>query len=130
MNAFSGLGHDDFARGFGAPHAFDWQIIDTYTVQPANVYCRAFFYQRGCASNHVGVVGSRFGRVYNDGVRAWEVLQMEPHGVLRCLFNERVILGLICAHLDLIVYVENLGVHYSIHANHTMHPNLNQFYLH
>jgi hypothetical protein len=37
--------------------------------------------------NDVGVVGARFCRVYDDGVRAGEVLQMEPHGVLGRLFN-------------------------------------------
>jgi hypothetical protein len=36
---------------------------------------------------------------------------MEPHGVLGCLFNERVILGLVCADLDGVSAVENLGVH-------------------
>lgn len=28
LDAFSGLEHDDFARGFGAPHVFDGQVID------------------------------------------------------------------------------------------------------
>jgi hypothetical protein len=36
---------------------------------------------------------------------------MEPHGVLGCAFNERVILGLVCADLDGVSAVENLGVH-------------------
>ena len=111
LDAFSGLGHDDLARGFGAPHAFDRQVIDTYAVQPANVYCRTFFHKRGGTSDHFGVVGSRFCRVYNHRVRAGEVLQMEPHGVLRCFFNERVILGLVCADLDGVSVVENFGVH-------------------
>jgi hypothetical protein len=36
---------------------------------------------------------------------------MEPHGVLGCSFNERVILGLVCAHLYGVNAVENLGIH-------------------
>ena len=111
MDTFRGFKHDDLARGFGAPHTFDCQVIDAHTAQPANARRSVFLYQSGCAFNDVGVVGARFRRVYNDGVRAWEVLQMKPHGVLGCFFNERVILGLVCAHLDGVIAVENLGVH-------------------
>jgi hypothetical protein len=42
---------------------------------------------------------------------AGKVFKMEPHGVLGCLFNERVILGLICADLDGVISVENLRIH-------------------
>jgi hypothetical protein len=109
LDAFGGLEHDDFARGFGAPHVFDCQVIDAHVLHVANAGCRAFLYQCGCASDRVGIICFR--RVYNDGVRAGEVLQMEPHGVLRCSFDKCVILGLVCADLDGIIAVENLGVH-------------------
>jgi len=111
MDAFGGLGHDDLARGFGAPHMLSQQVIDAHVLQVANTWCRAFFDQRGCASNRVGVVGARFHRVHNHRVRARKVLQMKPHGVLRRLFNERVILGLIRAYINFIVAVEYLGIH-------------------
>lgn len=116
LDAFGGFGHDDLARSFGALHVFHWQVIDAHAAQSANVYCRAMFNQHGGTSDHFSINYARFGRVHNDGVRAGEVLQMEPHGVLRCPFDERVILGLVCAHANGIVAVENLGVHYSIHA--------------
>ena len=44
-------------------------------------------------------------------MRAGKIFQMEPHGVLRGAFNECVILGLVCADLDGVSAVENLGVH-------------------
>ena len=113
VDTFSGLGHDDLTGDFGAPHTFDWQVIHADILKATNAWCRAFFDQRGCAFNDVGVVGARFRRVHNHRVRAGEVLQMEPHGVLRRLFNKRVILGLVCTHLDGIIAVENLGVHCS-----------------
>jgi hypothetical protein len=65
LNAFGGLGHDDFAWGFGAPHVFYWQVIDAHILHVANAWCRAFFHQRGCAPDRVGVVGARFRRVHN-----------------------------------------------------------------
>ena len=111
MDAFRGFKHDDLAGGFGASHIFDCQVINADAAQPANAERGAFLYQCGCAFNYNGVVGTRFSSVYNDGVRAGEVLQMEPHGVLRCLFNESVIVVLVCAHLNGVVAVENLGVH-------------------
>ena len=87
LYAFGGLGHDDLAGGFGAPHTFDRQVIDADILKTTNSRCRAFFDQRGCALNDVAVVGAQFRRVYDNGVRAGEVLQMKPHGVLRGLFN-------------------------------------------
>ena len=95
VDTFSGLGHDNFARGFSAPHIFDWQVIHAHTAQTPDTNCSPFFDQRGCAFNDVCVNYARFRRVHNHGVRAGKVLQMEPHGVLRRLFNERVILGLV-----------------------------------
>ncbi len=111
LDAFGGLGHDDLTGGFGALHVFHWQVIDAHAAQSANVYCRAMFNQHGGTSDHFGVNYARICRVHNDGVRAGEVLQMEPHGVLRCPFDERVILGLVCAYANGIVAVENLGIH-------------------
>ena len=111
LDAFRCFEHDDLARGFGAPHIFDCQVIYAHAVQVANPGCSAFFDQSGCTANRIGVVGARFCRVDNDGVRAGEVFQMEPHGVLWGAFDERIIFGLVCAYLDRIVAVENLGVH-------------------
>ena len=124
LDAFGRLGHDDLTGGFGALHVFYWQVIHAHAAQSANVYCRAMFNQHGGTSDHLGVVGARICRVHNDGVRAGEVLQMEPHGVLRCPFDERVILGLVCAYANGIVAVENLGVH-SLVAD-CPHNDLNQ----
>lgn len=111
MDAFGSLKHNDFARGFGASHIFDHQVIDANAAQTPDTNCCAFFDQCGCASDHVGVASARLRRVYNDGVRAGEVLQMEPHGVLWRALDERVILGLIRAYINFIVAVENLGIH-------------------
>jgi hypothetical protein len=52
---------------------------------------------------------------------------MEPHGVLGRLFNERVILGLVCADLDGVSAVENLGVHGTWYGGLVWFHNLNQF---
>jgi hypothetical protein len=41
MYAFGGLGHDDFARGFGAPHIFCEQLIDADILKTTNTWCRA-----------------------------------------------------------------------------------------
>ena len=112
MDAFWGLEHDDLARGFGAPHTFYCQVIDAHVLKATNTWSCAFFNQCGCALNDIGAVGARFRRVYDYRVRAGKILQMEPHGVLRCLFDECVILGLVCAHLDGVSAVENLGVHF------------------
>jgi hypothetical protein len=111
LHAFGGFEHDDLARGFGAPHIFSHQVIHAHGLQVANARRRAFFYQRGCAVNDVGVIGARFRGVYDNGVRAGEVLQMEPHGVLGRLFDKRIILGLVCTDLDGVSAIENLGVH-------------------
>jgi len=111
LYTFSGLGHDDLTGNFGAPHIFSHQVIDAHILKATNAGCRAFFDQRGCATNRIGINCACFCRVYNDGVRAGEVLQMEPYGVLGCFFNERVILGLVCADLDGVSVVENFGVH-------------------
>ena len=129
VDTFSGLGHDDLTGDFGAPHTFDWQVIHADILKATNAWCRAFFDQRGCAFNDVGVVGARFRRVHNHRVRAGEVLQMEPHGVLRRLFDKRVILGLICAYINFIVSVENLRIHacgLNLYVAYH-HYNLNKF---
>jgi len=118
MDAFWGLEHDDLTRGFGAPHTFYWQVIDAHSAKATNTNRSAFFNQRGCALNDIGAVCARFRRVYDYRVRAGKILQMEPHGVLRCLFDECVILGLVCADLDRVVAVENLGVHSGTMLNH------------
>ena len=127
VDTFGGLEHDDFARGFSAPHVFCRQVIDAHILQIANTWCRAVLHQRGCATNHVSVVGACFCRVCNDGVRTGKVLQMEPHGMLGCAFNKCVILGLVCTHLDGVSAVENLGVHDATMLNHIKSASLNQF---
>jgi hypothetical protein len=127
LDAFSGLEHDDFARGFGAPHVFDGQVIDADGFKTANTKRSTCFDQCCCASDCVGIVGARLGRVCNNGVRAGEVLQMEPHGVLRCSFDKCVIFGLVCADLDGVIAVENLGVHGGTMLNHHKSASLNQF---
>ena len=125
MNALGGLEHDYLARGFGAPHTFYWQVIDAHVLKATNTKRSAFFDQCGCALNDIGTVCSRFRGVYDHRVRAGKILQMEPHGVLRCLFDECVILGLVCADLDRVVAVENLGVHHD--GDVVTYKNLNQF---
>lgn len=112
MDAFWGLEHDDLTRGFGAPHTFYWQVINAHVLKATNTKRSAFFNQRGCALNDISAVCARFRRVYDYRVRAGKILQMEPHGVLRRLFDECVILSLVCADLDRVVAVENLGVHH------------------
>lgn len=118
MDALGGLEHDDLAGGFGAPHTFYWQVIDAHGLKATNTKRSAFFNQHGCALNDICAVGARLHRVYDYRVRAGKILQMEPHGVLRCLFDECVILGLVCADLDRVVAVENLGVHSGTMLNH------------
>jgi hypothetical protein len=125
MDAFWGLEHDDFAGGFGAPHTFYWQVIDAHGLKATNTGSCTFFDQRGCALNDICSVGARFRRVYDYRVRAGKIFQMEPHGVLRCLFDECVILSLVCADLDRVVAVENLGVHHD--GDDVTYKNLNQF---
>lgn len=126
MDALGGLEHDDFAGGFGAPHTLYWQVIDAHVLKATNTGTCTFFDQCGCAFNHVGAVCSCFRRVYDYRVRAGKILQMEPHGVLWCLFDECVILSLVCADLDGIIAVENLGVHHD--GGDVTYTNLNQFF--
>jgi hypothetical protein len=111
LDAFGGFEHDDLTGNFGAPHVFCGQVIHAHTAQPPDTNCSPFFDQRGCAFNDVCIICARFRRVHDNRVRAGEVLQMEPHGVLWRLFNKRVILCLVCANPDGIVAVENLGIH-------------------
>ena len=109
-DAFGSFEHDDLARYFSAPNVFCEHVIDADPAKVANFWRRAALDERGRAVNRFRAELARLCSVHDDCVRAGKIFQVEPHGVLRRALDERVIIRLVCANLDRVITVENLGI--------------------
>ena len=69
------------------------------------------FYQRCCANNGGAIIFPWLCYIGNGCVCAWEILEMEPEGVLWCCAYNNIVLDLIVTYFDLVVAVEDFGIH-------------------